>query len=91
MLTKEILLELGFQPLPHFTVADVMIYNLGRNRHLSVGCVGTPNEMLFIIEHHSNLESQIENLVCLHNYDYDGYLTGAKLQNLIQSIGTSVK
>ena len=91
MLTEEILIEMGFQHFPHFTVGNIMVYNLGRNRHLSIGSVGTPNEMLFIVEHHSNLQSQIENLICLHNYDYDGYLSKSKLNDLISSIGTTLK
>lgn len=29
----------------------------------------------------------ITDLVCLHNYDYDGYLTEEKVESLIKYIG----
>jgi len=78
---------MGFERIPHFTVANALIYQLGRNRRLSIGCIGTPNEMLFICEFDLNDFRKTTDLVCLHNYDYDGYLTKEKLENLIASIG----
>jgi hypothetical protein len=54
-LSKEILInELGFKKLPHITVGDILIYQLGRHRHLSIGSYGTPNEMLVICETNPN-------------------------------------
>ena len=47
---KEKLIDIGFQELPHFTIVNNLIYDLGRNRHLSFGAIGTPNEMLFIFK-----------------------------------------
>ena len=82
-------LEIGFERLPHFTVANNLIYQLGRNRHLSIGCVGTPNETLFICESDPNDYKKINDLICLHNFDYDGYLSKSKLKTLIASIGVS--
>ena len=89
VLSAEDCLELGFERLPHFTVADNLIYQLGRNRHLSIGCVGTPNETLFICESDPKDYRKINDLICLHNFDYDGYLSKSKLQTLISSIGVS--
>jgi len=89
VLSAEECLELGFERLQHFTVADNLIYQLGRNRHLSIGCVGTPNETLFICESDPKDYRKINDLICLHNYDYDGYLSKSKLQTLISSIGVS--
>jgi hypothetical protein len=88
-LTVEILLEIGFEKLPHWTVGNMLIYNLGRKRHLSIGSVGTPNEMLYICECDRNDHKKITDLVALHNYDYDGYLSKSKLETLISLIGVS--
>lgn len=88
-LSEDILLNMGFEKIPHFTVNRAMIYKLGRNRHLSIGDVGTPNEVLFICESDKDDYRKITDLVCLHNYDYDGYLSQQKLETLIKCIGTS--
>ena len=74
-LTPEILEKTGFVPIGHFTVMGNMTYNLGRNRYLSIGCIGTPNETLYVCEK--------EDIVCVHNFDYDGMLYLHTLQNLV--------
>lgn len=76
------LIKLGFKEMPHFTVMNSVVYDLGRGKHLSAGCVGTPNEMVFICE----VEEEITDCICLHNYDYDGYLTEEKIKLLIQAL-----
>lgn len=86
-MTKQDARDMGFEDIPHFTVAGSLIYNLGRSRHLSFGCIGTPNEMIFICL--SDNEEKITDLVCLHNYDYDGYITKDKLTSMIEGIGKS--
>jgi len=91
MLSEEILIEIGFEKLKHFTIQNSLIYKLGRNRHLSIGNVGTPNEMLYICETDENDYRKITDLICLHNYDYDGYLSKLKLETLIKSIGIKSK
>ena len=83
MLTEEILLNLGFKNLPNFTIGNIMTYALTRNRSLSISSAGTPNEMLTINEHDRNDYKKITDIVVLHNYDYDKYLTESKLNNLI--------
>lgn len=85
-MTKEDLIKIGFKEISHFTVTDSVIYQLGRHRHLSAGCVGTPNEMLWICEIDHQDETKISDLVCLHNYDYDGFLTIEKIKGLIDLI-----
>ena len=87
--SEEILLEIGFEKLSHFTIMNSLIYKLGRNRYLSIGCVGTPNEMLYIYETDDDQPNKIVDLVCLHNFDYDGFLSKSKLETLISSIGKS--
>ncbi len=75
VITPEILEKAGFVPIGHFTVMGNMTYNLGRNRYLSIGCIGTPNETLYVCEK--------EDIVCVHNFDYDGKLYLHTLQNLV--------
>lgn len=62
-----------------------MEYDLGRDWKLVIGFCGTPNEVLIISAYDS------EDVIILHNWDYDGYLTETKLQNLIKSIGTKTR
>ena len=78
-MTEEQALEAGFKKLPHFTIQNALIYDLGRNRHLSLGCIGTPNEMLFISETSTEDPEEIIECIVLHNYDYDGFLTMDRL------------
>ncbi len=85
-MTNQNLIDLGFKEIPHFTVTNSVIYPLGRNRHLSAGSVGTPNEMLFISATDDKDERKITDLICLHNYDYDGFLTIEKVKSLISAI-----
>ncbi len=89
LISEDTLIEMGFERLPHYTVNNALIYNLGRNRHLSIGSVGTPNETLYICESDKYDYRIKTDLVCLHNYDYDGYLSISKLKNIIRSIGST--
>ena len=86
-MTNEDLISIGFKPMPHYTVANSVVYDLGRDRQLSAGCVGTPNETLFVMELKEEEDNTIIcDLVCLHNYDYDDYLTIEKVKGLISLI-----
>ena len=82
-LTTEILLGLGFEVIGHYTVMGSMIKNIGRGWQLSIGCVGTPNEMLFITEE--------DSIIVLHNFDYDGKLYLHKLKNIIALFAPPIK
>lgn len=77
--------------MPHFTVANNMILDIGRNRHLSYGSVGRPNEMIFICEAAENDSNSITDLVCIHNYDHDGYMTMERLKMIIQGIAPNIE
>ena len=83
-LERETYIRLGFAPLPHYTVADALLYQLGRKRHLSAGCVGTPNEMIWICQMNDEDPKKCDDLVCLHNFDYDGLMTEDRLKTLIE-------
>lgn len=82
-MTNQDLVKLGFKELLHFTIGNIVNYDLGRERMLSASDVGNPNEMMYIIQH---TDSHIEDAVCVHNYDYDGFLTEEKVTGLINLI-----
>lgn len=86
-LTKEMVLSLGFYELPHFTVCDFLIFDLPNNRQLSLGNVGTPNEMLLCITQSDYDDNKkITDVVTLHNYDYHGYLSIYRLKTIIDAL-----
>lgn len=90
-MTNQDLINIGFKEMPHFTVGNSVFYDLGRNRQLSASCVGTPNEMLFICEINPDNKNEITDLVCLHNYEYDKYLTLKKVKSIISAISTTAE
>ena len=84
MVTREELINIGFEPIPHYTVTNSLTYHLGRNNYLSIGNVGYPNEMLCIYSLDYNDDKKITDIVILHNYDYDGYITMSKIEDIIR-------
>lgn len=84
--SRSILLGLGFNELPHSTITASLIYDLGRNRQLSFGSIGTPNEMLYIYEIDEKEPKKITDLVCLRNYDYDGFTSLEQIKSIINLI-----
>jgi hypothetical protein len=85
-MTDEELFELGFVPLKHYTIGDIFIYQLSRRRQLSLSSRRTPNEMLFLCEIDGKNPDEITDLICLSNYDYNGYLTLDIIKILINII-----
>lgn len=85
-MTNEDLIKIGFKKIPHFTVANSVTYDLGRHRYLSAGCVGTPNEALWIYTTNVLDQTKINDIVCLHNWDYDKALTIKKVKAIINAI-----
>jgi len=83
---RQELLDLGFEEVPHFTITNSLNYDLGRNRFLSIGDVGNPNEMMFIKEMSFEDKEKVEDLVCVHNYDFDGFMTIEKMTALITGL-----
>lgn len=82
-LTEDILLKCGFENTPHFTVTDSKTLDIGRRRLLSIGSVEDCNQMMFIQSIHND---KITDLVCVHNYDYNGWLHLHQLQNIYFSL-----
>jgi hypothetical protein len=90
-MTREQLLELGFKELPHFTINKSLQYNLGRNKVLSIGSIGTPNEMIFLCEMDTEDNKKCNDLIVLRNYDYDGYTTLEEVKLIIKALITKDK
>lgn len=86
MVTRDEVLDIGFKEVGHFTIMGALIFDLGRRKHLSLGSLGTPNEMLYICETDSKDPRVITDLICLHNYDYHGYITMDRIQDLIKAL-----
>lgn len=86
-MNKETLIALGFKEVGHYTCLDSLIYKLSRNRVISVGCLGTPNELVYLCEK-SYDGNYYTDLVCVHNFDYDGKLTKQKVEHLIKYFET---
>lgn len=75
-MTEEELLRVGF------VKGELSLkYHLARKRFISVLCVGTPNEAVHLC--HKDSVDIVDDLICVHNCDYDGYLTKEKLEHLI--------
>lgn len=86
MISNNDLIELGFKPVPTYTIGNSLTYELGRGRALSASCVGTPNEMIFIYQSNEEDSTKITDIITIHNYDYDGYLTIDKINKLIDAL-----
>jgi hypothetical protein len=84
-ITRESLKKLGFVEVPHFTIGKVMTFKMGGRRVLSISDVGTPNEMMFIgqLTRH---EDRYDDLVRVHNYDFDGYMTQERMEALLKGL-----
>lgn len=93
MLTNNDLINIGFKPIPHFTIGNTVVYDLGRHRQLSASCIGTANEFVFLCEQDPDDERVTTDLICVHNFDYHKELTMEKIQGLIKYIedGSSKK
>lgn len=80
-MTEEHLIKAGFVKNPHKVLGTVYSLYVGRYRFIKISSLQTPNEIVFISQTDYNLKE--EHLVCVHNYDYDGYLDESKLNNII--------
>jgi len=83
---RDELKQIGFKEMPHFTVMNSLIFDLGRDRQLSIGCLGTPNEMMAICQVEKEPVKKITDIIVLSNYDYDGYLDTQKIKDIINVI-----
>ena len=84
-MTKEDLIAIGFKESTELAHAGYLEYNLGRNRQLSIGEVGTYDETLYIREVECDEDGLLYEIdaIELHDYYYDGVLTVEKVNALI--------
>ena len=83
-LIEQQLCEMGFRK-PNRSKLEVSYkYPLGRGRFLSATCLGTPNESVWLCYKGDEGSTEIADLICMHNYDYDGELTKEKVKYLIE-------
>ena len=85
-LTEDWLVRLGGEKLPYHNILNSIFFKVGRNRIVSVGNVGTPNEMIWLCQVNATNDKIIYDLICLRNYDYDGYTPVHTFQNLIHAL-----
>ncbi len=85
-LTEDWLVRLGGEKLPYHNILNSIFFKVGRNRIVSVGNVGTPNEMIWLCQVNATNDKIIDDLICLRNYDYDGYTPVHTFQNLIHAL-----
>lgn len=77
--------SIGFKPLKHFSVGQQSKLQLSRRRYLSAMCIGQGNESIWL--GHKDKNGVITDLICVHNRDYDGFITLGKLKELIDWFG----
>lgn len=80
-MNRESLIQRGFVEQPHKILTSFFVLNVGRHREIKIGSFRTPNETVFITQ--TDHVTKKEDLVCVHNFDYDGYLTTLKLDIII--------
>lgn len=85
-LKNDDLIQIGFKKIPTFTIGNNVTFDLGRNRQLSASSIGTCNEFLAICEIDDENPKKINEIIVLHNYDYDGALSMEKITGIIESI-----
>lgn len=90
-LTREELMGMGFIELDHFTIQNSLVYDIGRNRQLSIGSLGTFNEMMFLVEMNNEQKDVCDAVIVIHNYDFDGPLTKKKVRALIEALDSNRK
>ena len=92
---KKRLIELGFEEKGIKNSLIGEIYSLqikskhGKRRSISVSNPETPNEIIAIAEFKRDPEI-IEDLVVVHNYDYDGYISIDRIESLVFAL-TGIK
>lgn len=87
-MTRDDFIKLGFKEYDHTTIGDTVTYDINDHRYISATSIGTPNEMIAISEYELSAtapnQRNVTDIVILHNYDYDGYITHEKLMLLLK-------
>ena len=88
-LLEQQLVEIGFTK-PHRDGLELSYkYHLGRGRFISAMCLGTGNESMWLCYKEDMDGEVIDDLICLHNADYDGQLTISKVKHLVEFFTTT--
>ena len=85
-LIEQQMLEIGFTKPDRNKLYK---YHLGRGRFLSVMFLGTGNESMWLCYKEDKDSKAIDDLICLHNVDYDGQLTISKVKHLLEFFTTT--
>ena len=89
ILLEQQLCELGFTK-PNKNKLEISYkYHLGRRRFISARCLGTGNESMWLCYKEDMDGEVIDDLICLHNADYDGQLTISKVKHLVEFFTTT--
>lgn len=89
ILLEQQLCELGFVKPNKNKLETSYKYYLGRRRFISAMCLGTGNESMWLC-YKEDMDSEIINdLICLHNVDYDGQPTISKVKHLVEFFTTT--
>ena len=88
-LLEQQLVELGFTKPNRDKLELSYKYHLGRGRFISAMCLGTGNESMWLCSKENKDSVIIDDLICLHNVDYDGKLTISKVKHLLEFFTTT--
>lgn len=72
-ITRQKLLELGFSELPHRNIGNNLFLDLPRGIQITVSCIASPNEMVWICQRDILDAKKKTDLICFRNFDYHGY------------------
>lgn len=90
MKNREELIELGFIYNPSSIITHNLNYfiekKFGKIRTITLSDIGTPNEMIFFREGDARLNNQDDDLIVLHNFDYDGPITHTRIKSLMYGL-----
>lgn len=82
-LLPEQIVSLGFIAQPQPAIGGLFMLDLGRDRYLMITGPGTSNEMMYLT---AITDDVTTDMVCIHNFDYDGFITQGRINSLVHAI-----
>lgn len=86
----EELINLGFEHNTISKITDDLDYYIktkfDKIRTITITDINTPNEMIFFKEGDSKKNDIDDDIVVLHNFDYDGYITIERIKALMYGL-----
>jgi hypothetical protein len=83
---KQQLLNIGFLEEVSLSTCNSLFYDLSRNRMIMITGVGTEKEIGHLCEMSYPDDETYDQMVCFHDYEFDGYITIDRVMLLIYSI-----